>query len=230
MAAHPQLEQQCPPDSLMFVRFSLASYTVGSANMKILRSCFSNKRKKLQYVLLSHCWGKFSPEEKRQFCTTHKNIKAQQNSFDVTELPKTFGDAVRVTQNLSIRYLWIDSLCIIQLQENLGVWKSEAKRMQEVCVGAYCTIAATSAVNSKAGFLQRTVRSECIHIQVPSGRQFYVCTEVDDFDNDVENALLNKWTRVLQERVLSQQTIYFSANQVCFEYGDGVSCESFTML
>jgi hypothetical protein len=69
--------------------------------------------------------------------------------------------------------------------------------MQEVYAGAYCTIAAILAVNSKAGFLQRSVRSEYIHILDPLGRKFYICTEVDDFDNNIENTLLNKRAWVL---------------------------------
>jgi hypothetical protein len=201
---------------------------VGPANTDTLRLCCSNKNKTLRYVALSHCWGMITEAEKRQFCTTDENINARQNGFDISELPKTFRDAVRVTQNLDIRYLWIDSLCIIQGNEN--DWKFEAKRMQDVYSGAYCTIAATSAVDSKAGFLERSVCSDYIHIQDTSGKQFYVCTEVDDFDNDVENAPLNKRAWVLQERVLSRRTIHFSANQVYFECGDGVWCESFTKL
>jgi hypothetical protein len=87
---------------------------VGPAKTDTLRLCCSNKNKTLKYVALSHCWGMLSETGTPKFCTTHDNIKARRNGFDVSKLPKTFRDAVRVTQNLGIQYLWIDSLCIIQ--------------------------------------------------------------------------------------------------------------------
>jgi len=104
--------------------------------------------------------------------------------------------------------------------------------MEGVYASAYCTIAATSAVDSNAGFLKRnaTANSEYVHAQDALGCQFYVCTDLDDFDNDVEKAQLNKRAWVLQERVLSRRTIHFSANQTYWECGEGIYSENLTKL
>ncbi|KAF2179531.1 HET-domain-containing protein [Zopfia rhizophila CBS 207.26] len=182
----------------------------------------------VEYVALSHCWGKLPKNVKPRFCTTDDNIKARFEEFVFSELPKTFQDAVRITRELGIQYLWIDSLCIIQ--GNQKDWEHEAKRMEDVFASAYCTIAATSAVDSKAGFLERNVRGEYVYAQDASGRRFYVCTDIDDFDNDVKKARLNTRAWVMQERVLSRRTIHFSANQTYFECGKGVYCENLTRL
>lgn len=61
------------------------------------------------WVALSHCWGKANT-----FKTTLKTIESHKRGIEWEELPKTFKDAVIVTRALGVRYLWIDSLCIIQ--------------------------------------------------------------------------------------------------------------------
>jgi hypothetical protein len=102
--------------------------------------------------------------------------------------------------------------------------------MEDVFSSAYCVIAASSAVNSLEGFLERDVSSRYVPIVDAAGRQIYVCEDMDDFENDVDRALLNTRGWVLQERVLSRRTIYFSANHTYLECGEGVCCENLNRL
>lgn len=45
---------------------------------------------------------------------TLKNMEQRKQFVDRSTLPKTFTDAIVVCRHLGIRYLWIDSLCIVQ--------------------------------------------------------------------------------------------------------------------
>lgn len=183
-----------------------------------------------EYFALSHCWGNLRDEDKKAYCTTQDNIDRRQRGFSLSELPMTFQDAVKVTRELGVLYLWIDSLCIIQYGDNGEDWKHESSRMESVFSEAYCTIAATAAISSNAGFLERDISPEYIYVQDTSGMQFYISTDIDDFDNDVGKAPLNTRAWVMQEAVLSRRTIHFSANQTYWECGEGVYCENLTRL
>lgn len=69
-------------------------------------------------------------------------------------MPKTFRDVVQITRELGLRYLWIDSLCIIQDDHEDRV--RESARMGQVYEGPRLTIAASQAHNSTEGcFLAR---------------------------------------------------------------------------
>ncbi|KAH7111797.1 heterokaryon incompatibility protein-domain-containing protein [Dendryphion nanum] len=195
-----------------------------------MRLVCASETSRQEYVALSHCWGNLSVEEKKGFCTTKENCPQRRIGFKLSGLPKTFQDAVKVTRELGILYLWIDSLCIIQYGDNGEDWKKESDRMESVFSAAYCTIAATAAVDSKAGFLERDISPEHVYVQDASGNQFYISTDIDDFDNDVGKAQLNTRAWVMQEGVLARRTIHFSANQTYWECGEGVYCENLTQL
>jgi hypothetical protein len=137
---------------------------------------------KVRYIALSHRWGTPSANEKSMYCTTTDNIDHRLEGFNISELPKTFQDAIRVTKELDIHYLWIDSLCIIQEGDNGEDWRKESRLMENVYSSASCTIAATSAKDMKDGFLDREESPEYLDVRSISGQRLYVCAGSDDFE------------------------------------------------
>ncbi|KAK3347057.1 heterokaryon incompatibility protein-domain-containing protein [Lasiosphaeria hispida] len=176
------------------------------------------------YLVLSHCWGGPTEEEKKRFCTTRENYASRLRGFSYDELPKTFQDAVQVTRALHKQYLWIDTLCIIQGSD--GDWESEAKTMADIFACAYCTIAASSARGWGEGFLRPQSDTLDIGVQCTPGTPNCTC----DFERDVDEGPLMRRAWVLQERVLSRRIIHFTAAHTYYECGDGVQCEQLTKL
>jgi hypothetical protein len=186
----------------------------------------------LSYIALSHCWGKHEHGQEECKCTHKDNFNQRKVGFQVEHLPKTFQDAVELTRQLGKRYLWIDSLCIIQSLDGKKTddWKKESKRMEMVFSSAYCTLAATSAEDSHEGFLRLRQSSQPLQLETEDGGRLYVSKEVDNFFEDIEKAPLNCRGWVLQERVLSRRIIHFGAKKTYFECGEGVYCENFTFM
>ncbi|KAE9377311.1 HET-domain-containing protein [Stipitochalara longipes BDJ] len=180
------------------------------------------------YIALSHCWGVIPREERALCITNNENLDARRNGIKFDTLPKTFQDAITVTRQLGKRFLWIDSLCIVQGDKE--EWEKESKLMETVFSRAYCTIAASSAIDSTRGFLDRRLTSKFVEVQNDGDTRYFVCEAIDDFRHDVEEGELNTRGWVLQERALARRTIHFTATQTYFECGCGVRCETLTRM
>ncbi|KAL6819075.1 heterokaryon incompatibility domain-containing protein [Trichoderma camerunense] len=124
-------------------------------------SLLETKGQRGEFCALSYCWG---PEGTQTLVTTRNNINNHLNGIQFNSLPKTFQDAVIVTRQLGIRYLWIDSLCIIQGDKS--DWMKESARMAEVYQNAYLVIAASGAANPKEGCFS-TKRRCSTTVEVP---------------------------------------------------------------
>jgi hypothetical protein len=99
------------------------------------------------YVALSYRWG-----SENNLKTTKLTLEDYQNGI----LPRTLLDAVIVTRRLGARYIWIDSLCIVQ--DDPGDWAAEAAKMGGVYMNSYFTIAAHAADHAGDGFLKQSLR------------------------------------------------------------------------
>jgi Heterokaryon incompatibility protein (HET) len=93
------------------------------------------------YLILSYCWG-MTPKDAPWQLTT---MTRQQFSTEIplSILPQTLHDAIMCTRKLGERYIWIDSMCI--LQDSSEDWQREASRMASIYGSATVTLVAASS-------------------------------------------------------------------------------------
>ncbi len=154
------------------------------------------------------------------------------------EMPKTFRNAVQVCREVGIKYLWIDSLCIIQEQESLEDWTEEAPRMGEVYGNSVLTIAAATAADSTKGcFEDRLGLSIWPCPVVLFGQQWYVCRhpttdeesgKLGDVDTGPKEPL-NSRAWVLQEQVLSRRSLIFGRKRLVWRCASMTTNEKYPL-
>lgn len=155
------------------------------------------------YVALSYCWGKSMPESCK---TTFSTLRERQRNIEYNSLPKTLREAILVTRELGVPFIWVDCLCIIQ--GDAEDWEKESASMCQVYAQAVVTIAAGVSNYCDGGFLQ----PKCGWFQykfVPEGelREEKAFRSLEP--NMQRNALSQRgWT--LQERELSTRIIHFT--------------------
>ncbi|KAH9879714.1 hypothetical protein IAQ61_001533 [Plenodomus lingam] len=172
----------------------------------------------LRYIAFSHRWGNMPTDA----VTTLGNVEKRKNKLITKGLPKSFQNAISVADVLKCDYLWIDSLCILQGPD--GDFNDEADTMQDIFSNAYCVIAACDADGRSDGFLRKK-QTKTIYQQGT-----YLSSVTNDFERDVLQSPLNRRGWVLQERALARRTIFFTRNQMYFECGDGIRCETLAKL
>lgn len=194
---------------------------VFAASKDKLQLIETGKEMKDRYIAVSHCWGDI-PDSKK-FRLLNENLDMLKKNIDYTQLPQTFQDVVDVCRRLEVRYLWLDSICIVQ--NNAEDWAYESTRMESVYSSSYVTIAVSSAASSLVGLPKRREPRPCVRIG-----DLYFAKDIDDFENDVQKAVLNTRGWVFQEHALSRRCIHFTTGQIYWECGDGIHCETLTKL
>ncbi|EPE27113.1 hypothetical protein GLAREA_03027 [Glarea lozoyensis ATCC 20868] len=182
----------------------------------------ANSPESLVYATLSHCWGKVVP-----FRLLISNIEELKHEIPFDELSRTFREAIQVTRKLSVRYLWIDSLCIIQ--DSKIDWLMESTLMDSVYSNAIFNIAATSAKNGHEG-LYRERRLQDVELckfeaeWTPTpGINTLLSRKL--WQTQIEESPLRKRSWVLQEMYLSRRNIHFGKTQVFWECREASACE-----
>lgn len=168
------------------------------------------------YLSLSHRWG-----TSKIPITTTDNLAAHLVSIPWESLTRTFQDAVSVTRELGYRYLWIDSLCIVQ--DDAEDWAREASRMADIYRHATLTLSATVSKSGDEGLFTPRKYVNLVPLRDPlelGTRQpwaFLSDGRPADFLQDVAKGSLSTRAWCLQERLLSRRILHFGSDQLHWE-------------
>ncbi|KAK0474926.1 heterokaryon incompatibility protein-domain-containing protein [Armillaria novae-zelandiae] len=167
------------------------------------------------YVALSYVWG--AALEDLPHCTTTQNLESYIVEIPLNIIPPTIMDAITVTRKLGLRYLWVDSLCILQdSKEDKGI---EISKILNTFRDAYMTIIAACADRVSEGFLRTRIKQEDI-ISLP-----FICPNGDigtmevrnEFEdlNDTEPTEERAWC--LEEWMLSPRKLIYATHTLQYE-------------
>lgn len=108
-----QGHESCPrpgfvplPDRVIYIEDAIISEEEASFQLKLVEGSQAIER----YGALSYSWGMAS----QPVMTSKRNLSAFRDRPPHDRLPQTIKDAIMIAWKLGIRYLWVDSLCIVQ--------------------------------------------------------------------------------------------------------------------
>jgi hypothetical protein len=174
--------------------------------------------KNARYAALSYSWG---PSPAHLTLTT-ENMPNLQKGIPDEDLPLTFSDAAKIAVRLDIKYIWIDSLCIIQSGDNGEDWRDQVGEMHNIYGSCILQIAAAHSSDAFGGCFSKRPKggqrptilppAKFANIDVPKNgdKPALLLPSVDEFHLDSRG-----W--VYQERLLAPRTVHFDKWDVFWE-------------
>ncbi|KIW13925.1 hypothetical protein PV08_06706 [Exophiala spinifera] len=194
------------------------------------RLCLTSDMAPTKYAALSHSWGSRELRKKPIPKTNRANIGSRMDGISWQELTKTFQDAIIITRRLGLGHIWIDSMCIVQDDED--DWTLEASRMALNYQNAHLVIAATRSQTGDQGCFSRRSPSHRISLSDVKGyiHTVYVKKEISHRDFAESPATFNTmplfaraW--VFQERLLARRVVHYTKNEIMWECNQSLFCE-----
>jgi hypothetical protein len=147
------------------------------------------------------------------------------DDIPLSAFPKTQSDALHIAKSLGFRYIWVDSLCI--LQNDKADWADQGAAMTEIYGRTALVISATSTKTSTQGILQN-LQNNGVGIGTWQHRgasnkslEIFVGDPVEPLD--LEDKFLSTRGWVFQERLLSAATLHYTDEGMVWECAQKIS-------
>jgi len=179
-----------------------------------------------EYATLSYAWG----DRPLGIKTYASNIHDQTRGIKWSALSKTIQDAFIVSKKINVRYLWVDSLCVLQSEgpndmTHAADWHREAARFGGYYEDSAITIAATGARDASEGLFLHGIGKACYTLPYTIQRvnKLGLLSEATIYPDqtlwarEVYNSPLADRGWAAQERLLSKRILHFGKNCICWE-------------
>ncbi|KAF2440205.1 HET-domain-containing protein, partial [Karstenula rhodostoma CBS 690.94] len=182
---------------------------------------------KSPYLTLSHSWG---PPNFLQLKKENEG-RLMGEGATITELTPNFQQAISVAKFIGIRYIWIDSLCIMQGPG--GDFKSEGQLMHKVYRHSHCNIAIADSLDSEGGLFRQRNPANIVPMSIEADgtgklpRGNWRILEDDLWDEELLATKIYTRGWVFQERMLSPRILHFAASQIFWDCSTLSACEAF---
>jgi hypothetical protein len=177
------------------------------------------------YATLSHCWGTSQPLR-----LLSSNLEQFQQEIARNTIPRVFSEAIEVCWHLGIRYLWIDSLCI--LQDSVEDWSRESQLMGIIYSRAMINIGATGSKGCNDTLFSSADEAPSVGLvawpreHAPPAKYVVVENQIEWSKSFMNQPLLRRaW--VMQERFLATRMIHFTRPQVVWECRTTAATETY---
>ncbi|KAJ0122401.1 HET-domain-containing protein [Diaporthe amygdali] len=186
---------------------------LGETTFRVVRT--ATERPYGPYVALSYCWGP-NPSFLR---LTDVNEKGLEAGMSISELPIAFREAIDIVRRLAYRYLWIDSLCILQSGPGSAEdWQRESALMYQVYSGSILTLALARAATPDESVLGGRPPDVTLPYEFHDDTT-RPCTVIfpDYFRKALYDQALNERGWALQERVMAPRVVSFGAGELFWD-------------
>ncbi len=174
--------------------------------------CIVTPDEPVRYAALSYVWGAAEVPMAKKANITFLRLPGAFLKGGYMELPATIHDVVRLCASIGIRYLWVDSMCIVQ--DDVESKMEQINAMSSIYANAYLTLVALMSEGANSG-IPRV--SQCRSSSDPSPFVHLPCQTLIRASQGVSLTPLihsrTMWTKrawTLQETALSKRLLGLS--------------------
>lgn len=171
------------------------------------------------YFALSYVWGR-----KRDDRADHRTLRANvakrilPGGIEERDLPETIRQAIQLTRDLGFKFIWIDSLCIVQ--DSYPSRKLNVAKMDLVYSNAHLTICAADGDSAEDGLtaLNPEKADTPLKAEYSEGITLLVSRPSESVIGD---SVWNQRGWTFQERIMSPRCLIFAGGRFYFQCRKG---------